>query len=111
MKLSKTFRPLLLGCLLLSIVIGPTTRAGAEEKQKIELTTKDYAEGAKDAAIVIGAGVTGGGIVGATIAAGVVLNDRLDQANAAADKRNEQLDQQLKDQKAELCRESGRYCD
>lgn len=111
MKLRKTFRPLLLGCLLLTIVNGPTTQAGAEEKQKIELTGKDYAEGAKDAAIVMGAGVAGGGIVGATIAAGVVLNDRLDQANAAADKRNEQLDQQLKDQKAELCRESGRYCD
>lgn len=111
MKPRKTLRPLLLGCLLLSIVIGPSTQAGAEEKQKIELTTKDYAEGAKDAAIVMGAGVAGGGIVGATIAAGVVLNDRLDQANAALDKRNEQLDQKLKDQKAELCRETGRYCD
>ncbi len=111
MKLRKTFRPLLLGCLLLTIVNGPTTQAGAEETPKGELTAKDYAEGAKDAAIVIGAGVAGGGIAGAAIAAGVVLNDRLDQANAAADKRNEQLDQQLKDQKAELCRESGRYCD
>lgn len=97
--------------LFLTIILGPGFQAAAEEKQKIELTGKDYAEGAKDAAIVMGAGVAGGGIVGATIAAGVVLNDRLDQANAALDKRNEQLDQQLKDQKAELCRETGRYCD
>lgn len=101
----KRLAGMVLCCLLLSLSTG--TVADAEDNNT---NKSNYSEGIRDAAIVIGAGVTGGGVPGAAIAAGVIINDKLDKANEAADKYNDQMDQKLKDQKAELCKQTGQYC-
>ncbi len=73
-------------------------------------TAQQVAEGVRDVAAGALAGAGGGSVIGATIGGGVALIQELDEANAAADKRNAELDQQLKDQKAELCKQTGQYC-
>lgn len=97
-------------CLILAMASNMAAFAEDNGTNKVELTRKDYSEGVRDAAIVIGTGVTGGGVAGAAIAAGVIINDKLDKANEAADQYNAQMDQKLKDQKAELCKQTGQYC-
>jgi hypothetical protein len=106
----KRFAGMVLCCLFLSLPTGTVAHAEDNSTNTSEVTKSNYSEGLRDAAIVIGAGVTGGGVPGAAIAAGVIINDKLDKANEAADKYNDQMDQKLKDQKAELCKQTGQYC-